>query len=67
MVYDIIFSFSKGFHLTMSKHLPKRNEEGWTVNDLEWIWHLETQLEKGKITREETDLMENPMEGYTNT
>ena len=55
MVYDIIFPYLKGFHLTLANHLPKRNEEGWKLNDLEWIGHIESKVESGTLTREQAD------------
>ena len=51
MVYEIIFPYLKGFHLTLSSHLPKRDEEGWKMTDLEWIAHLESEVQKGIYTR----------------
>ena len=35
MVYEILFPYLKGFHLSLAKHLPNRNEEGWKINELE--------------------------------
>ena len=57
MVYDILFPFLKGFLLTLSQHLPRRDKEGWKINDLQWIGHLEGKVEQGKMTRKEAELM----------
>ena len=55
MVYDIIFPYLKGFHLTLAQHLPHRNEEGWKLTDLEWIAHVECRIEEKKYTRQQGD------------
>ena len=55
MVYDAIFPYLKGFHLTLAQHLPKRNEEGWKLSELEWIGHIESKVERGRLTRKEAD------------
>jgi len=53
LTFDLIFPFLKGFHLTLCRHLPKRNEEGWKINELEWIAYLEEAKSKGVMTKEE--------------
>ena len=35
MVYDSIFPYLKGFHLTLASHLPHRDDDGWKMTDLE--------------------------------
>ena len=62
MVYEIIFPYLKGFHLTLAQHLPQRNEEGWKLTDLEWIGHVESRVEDGRYTRKQGDLL---MQGDT--
>lgn len=57
MVYDIIFPYLKGFHLTLAKHLPHRNDEGWKMSELEWIGHVEVKVEKGIYSRETADIL----------
>ena len=57
MVYEILFPFLKGLHLTLANHLPKRDEEGWKMTDLHWIAHLESKVDAGKMAREEADEM----------
>ena len=51
MTFEIIFPFLKGFHLTLCAHLPKRDEEGWKLSDLQWIGHIENQVEEKQISR----------------
>ena len=53
MTYDLLFPFLKGFHLTLCSYLPKRNEHGWKIKDLEWIGFLESSRSSGKLTDEE--------------
>ena len=57
MVYDPIFPYLKGFHLTLASHLPKRDQDGWKMSDLDWIGHIENKIERGEYTREQGDLM----------
>ena len=47
----------KGFHLTLAKHLPHRDDEGWKLSDLEWIGHIENKIDQGKYSRSETDAL----------
>ena len=47
MVYEGLFPSLKGFHLTLVQHLPKRDEEGWKIADLEWIAHVEGKVDSG--------------------
>ena len=59
MTYEIIFPFLKGFHLTLCSHLPKRNDEGWKLRDLEYIGFLMQKLEDNKISEAEFDRLMN--------
>ena len=49
MTFSIIFPYPKGFHLTLALHLPGRNAQGWKLNNLELLGHLEILKEKGLI------------------
>ena len=51
MVYEIIFPYLKGFHLTLASHLPCRDSEGWKLSSLEWIGHAEDMPEERKRSR----------------
>ena len=53
MTYDVLFPFLKGFHLTLCSFLPKRNDQGWKIKDLEWIGFLESSRASGKLSDEE--------------
>ena len=57
MVYSILFPFLKGYHLTLSSHLPNRDIEGWKINELEYIASVEGDVEEGRYTREEADII----------
>jgi len=50
LTYDIIFPYLKGFHLTLCSYLPKRDEAGWKMKDLEWIAHLQSLKANNKIS-----------------
>lgn len=54
----------KGFHLTLSAHLPKRDSEGWKISELEWIGSVECKVDKGTITREEGDFLISCLKDY---
>ena len=57
MVYEIFFPYLKGFHLTLARHLPQRDDEGWKMSDLEWIGNMENKVERGMYSRLEADSM----------
>ena len=40
MTYEILFPFLKGFHLTLASFLPKRDKEGWKMQDSVWSAYL---------------------------
>ena len=63
MVYEVIFPYLKGFHLTLAKHLPQRDEEGWKLTDLEWIGHIEAKVDQGKYSRLEADILMHEASG----
>ena len=53
MTYRILFPYLKGFHLTLSAHLPQRNEEGWKLTDLQWIAYVEDKCSRHQISPSE--------------
>ena len=59
LTFEIIFPFLKGFHLTLCSHLPRRNEEGWKINELEWLGYMEEAKIKGTMSVEEIDQLIN--------
>ena len=57
MVCGILFPYLKDFHFTLSPHLLRRDNEGWKMNDLQWIGHVEWKVDQGEMTREKADLI----------
>jgi len=57
MTYEILFPFLKGFHLSLCAYLPKRNESGWKIRDLEWIGFLEKSKSEGKMSQSEVEAL----------
>ena len=57
MVYKATYPYLKGFHLTLTSHLPQRNDEGQKITDLEWIGRIENKVDRGSYTREQGDLL----------
>ena len=55
MVYEIFFPYLKGFHFTLARHLPQRDNERWKMFDLEWTGHMESKVERGMCSRVEAD------------
>ena len=39
----------------------KKDEEGWKMNELQWIDLVETQVEQGKLSREKMNLVINDL------
>ena len=56
MVYNIIYSFLKGFHLALSQHLSQRDEDWWELTDLKSIGYDEDRMERDVYTRSEADV-----------
>jgi len=57
LTFDVIFPFLKGFHLLLCHHLPQRNEEGWKINEMEWLAYLQEAQAKGSMSSEEVQQM----------
>ena len=60
MTYQTIFPFLKGFHLSLCKHLPKRDREGWKLPDDSFCEYLQDLLDKGEIGQSEFHKQMNP-------
>jgi hypothetical protein len=60
--YDIRTNtpFLKGFHLTISGHLPRRNAEGWKIAERSWDAYVHQQVAEGLMTEEEATEALNP-------
>jgi len=55
MTFDLLFPYLKGFHQTLCSYLPKRNEDGWKIHDLEWLGFLEQEKLSGRMTEAEAE------------
>lgn len=53
LTFSIVVPFLKGFHLTLSGHLPKRDIEGWKLTDRAWLAYLEEAKDKGEISEDQ--------------
>ena len=63
MTFDIFFAYLKGFHLTLSQHLPERTDQGWKISDLEWIGYVEERFQTDKISSQEKDRLLSKLPG----
>ena len=59
MTFNILFPYLKGFHQTLCSYLPKRNEDGWKIRDLEWLGYLEEEKASGRMSEKEMDTLLN--------
>ena len=55
MTFDILYPYLKGFHLILTKHLTRRNREGWKLSPGSWMEYLNNSFHAGKISLEELD------------
>ena len=55
MTYDTFTHHLKGFHLTLAAHCPRRNDEGWKLNDNEWLMYLESKVQSNIISSVELE------------
>jgi hypothetical protein len=53
--FTIVMPFLKGFHLTLSSHLPGRNLEGWKLGDRTWRVYQQDRVDRGELLQEEVD------------
>jgi hypothetical protein len=60
MMFELITPFLKGFHLSISGHLPRRNSEGWKIAERSWDAHVHQQVAEGLMTEEEATEALNP-------
>ena len=47
MLFQMIIPYLKGFHLTLAKHLPQRDESRWKCSETEFVGHIEGKVEEG--------------------
>jgi hypothetical protein len=61
MTFELITPFLKGFHLTISGHLPRRSAEGWKIAERSWDAYVhQQQVVGGLMTEEEATEALNP-------
>jgi hypothetical protein len=53
MTYDLIATYLKGFHLTLSSIHPNRDKEGWKMSKREWISFLWDARDKGNLSADQ--------------
>jgi hypothetical protein len=52
ITFELITPFLKGFHLTISSQLPRRNAEGWKIAERSWDAYVHEQVAEGLMTEE---------------
>ena len=62
MVYDNFMPYLKGFHLTLSQHLPKRDDDGWKLPDAQWLAHIQQNILEGNLTEAQGVVMLESMD-----
>jgi hypothetical protein len=60
MTFESITPFLKGFHLSLSSHLPSRDDDGWKLPDRAFMAYIYDKQEKGLINEEEARSALNP-------
>jgi hypothetical protein len=60
MTFELVTPFLKGFYLTISGHLPRRNAEGWKIAERSWDAYVHEQVAEGRMTEEEATEALNP-------
>jgi hypothetical protein len=60
MTFELITPFLKGFHLTISGHLPRRNAKGWKIAERSSDAYIHQQVAEGLMTEEEATEALNP-------
>jgi hypothetical protein len=60
MTFETMVPFLKGFHLTLAKYLPMRDDEGWKLSQKLWSRYIINKLEGGEISNEEAEAAMNP-------
>jgi hypothetical protein len=60
MTFETITPFLKGFHLSLSAHLPSRDDDGWKLPDRAFMAYIHDKQEKGLINEDEARSALNP-------
>jgi hypothetical protein len=48
--YKCIMPYLKGFYLTLSAHLPQRDNGGWKKTDNQWAAYVHQKLSNGNLS-----------------
>jgi hypothetical protein len=74
MTYEIVTPYLKGFHLTLAKHHPQRNSEGWKLSPKEWDAYIWGKASEGEFSTDEAQAFSEvghdtppPEKGYDKT
>ena len=49
MTYERVNLFLKGFHLTLCKYLPNRNQAGWKISEVAYTSYIQTIYSENMI------------------
>jgi hypothetical protein len=60
MTFESITPFLKGFHLTLSSHLPSRDDDGWKLPEGAFVSYVHEKREQGLMTEDEARDALNP-------
>lgn len=61
MTYDVMSPFLKGLHLTLCRHLPTRDEQGWKLFDNAYLSYLRELIDQDKHSYNELKQPLNPL------
>jgi hypothetical protein len=53
MTYERVTPYLKGIYLTLSDHLPQRDEEGWKQTDIQWRAYIHQRLSEGVLSADQ--------------
>jgi hypothetical protein len=53
MTFDMLTHHLKGFLLSLASHLPGRCDDGWKLNESEWLAYMSAKVEQGVMKHEE--------------
>jgi hypothetical protein len=60
MTFETITPFLKGFHLSLSAHLPSRDDDGWKLPDRAFMAYIHDKQERGLMNEDEARSALNP-------
>jgi hypothetical protein len=60
MTYERVTPYLKGIYLTLSDHLPKRDEEGWKQTDIQWRAYIHQRISEGVLSADQASTALRP-------